>query len=195
MRVLALMFLSIATSPAQTPLASLVGTAKTIKRDQITVQTGAGSILLYTDGDTKVWRGHRGNVLTFVRPGDKIWVRYRQDSARPVIVDLYANVTHVWGRISAVTEGKFEVEQNFNADPQSAYQRRTRQITFNADTAFEESASQDLRVGRTVDIIGLETMESRVQATRVTVYDGDAPVGMPSGARVISPDGSVHTRK
>jgi len=37
---------------------------------------------------------------------------------------------HVWGRISAMTKSGFEVDQNFNADPQSGYRRGKRQITF-----------------------------------------------------------------
>lgn len=102
---------------------------------------------------------------------------------------------HVWGRISAMTKSGFELDQNFNADPQSGYRRGKRQITFNSKTKFEESARQDLRVGRTVDIIGIETTNSGVQATRVIVYEGNRPVRMRAGARVISPDGSVHVEK
>ena len=194
MRVLALSLLSVAIVWAQAPLVSLIGTAKTITRDQIVLQTGAGTILLYADNETKVWRGKSGSVLTVVQPGDEVLVRYRQDATRPVILDLYANITHVWGRVSAVTQGGFEVDQNFNADPQSGYRRGKRQITFDSETEFEGSVRHDLRVGRTVDIIGLET-DSDVQATRVTVYDGNAPVRMPAGARVIAPDGSVRIRK
>jgi hypothetical protein len=195
MRVLALSVLLITTVSAQTPLASLVGTARTVTREQIVVQTGAGTKLLYADHDTKVWRGQSGNVLTIVRPGDEVLVRYRQDSNRSVIVDLYANITHVWGRITAVTEEGFVVDQNFNADPQSGYRRGKRQIILNWDTEFEESARQDLRVGRTVDIIGLKTSDLGVQATRVIVYEGNAPVRMPAGAVVTTPDGSIQNRK
>ena len=102
---------------------------------------------------------------------------------------------HVWGRISAMTKSGFEVDQNFNADPQSGYRRGKRQITFNSKTKFEESAREDLRVGRTVDILGLETTSSGVQATRVIVYEGNRPVRIRAGVRVISPDGSVHVEK
>ena len=97
----------------------------------------------------------------------------------------------VWGRITAINKSGFEVDQNFNADPRSGYRRRKRQITFNSTTKFEESTRQDLRVGRTVDIIGIDTMNSGVQARRVIVYDGNRPVRMPAGVRVTSPDGSV----
>jgi hypothetical protein len=96
---------------------------------------------------------------------------------------------HVWGRISATTKSGFEVDQNFNADPQSGYRRGKRQVTFNSATKFEGSERQDLRVGRTGDIIGIDTTRSGVRATRVIVYEGNAPARMPSGARVMAPDG------
>ena len=187
MRVMALSLLLIANTSAQAPSDSLMGTAMTITRDQIVVQTaGTGATLLYFDYKTKVWRGQSGNALTAVQPGDNVLVRYRRDSARLEIVDLWANITHVWGRITAVTKAGFEVDQNFNSDPQSGYLRRKRQITFNSDTEFEASVPQDLRVGRTVDIIGLDTTDSGVQAAQVTVYDGNAPVRIPALARVIA---------
>jgi hypothetical protein len=106
-----------------------------------------------------------------------------------------ARLEHVWGRISAMTKSGFEVDQNFNADPQSGYRRGKRQITFNSKTRFEESNRGDLRVGRTVDILGLETASSGIQATRIIVYEGNRPVRMPAGVRVIAPDGSVHGEK
>ena len=40
---------------------------------------------------------------------------------------------------------------------------------FDSDTEFEESAPEDLRIGRDVDIIGLVTGDTRVQASRITV--------------------------
>jgi hypothetical protein len=102
---------------------------------------------------------------------------------------------HVWGRISAVTKSGFEVDQNFNADPQSGYRRGKRQITFNSKTKFEESAREDLRIGRTVDILGRETTRSGVQAARIIVYEGNRPVRMPAGAQVMSTNGLVHIEK
>lgn len=193
MRVLALALLEIATAAAQQPLASLMGTARTITANRIVVQTGAGTTVLYADGETKVWRGQSGTELTIVQPGDRVLAKYRQVAGLRMIVDLYANITHVWGRISAVTAGGFEVEQNFNADPQSGYRRGKRRITFDSKTKFEESVPQDLRIGRTVDIIGLETSHSDVQATRVTIYQGGQPVRMRPGAPVRAPSGSVRT--
>jgi hypothetical protein len=107
----------------------------------------------------------------------------------------YENLDHVWGRITKIGSAEFEVDQNFNADPQSAYRRRPRQIVFNSHTRFEASASEDLHVGRTVDIIGLKMNSSRVKATRIIVYEGNAPVRMPAGAAVLAPDGSLQTKR
>lgn len=101
-----------------------------------------------------------------------------------------ADITHVWGRITAVTRGGFEVDQNFNADPQSGYQRGIRQITFNSGTRFQASRPRDLRVGRTVDIIG-HIAGPGVRATRIIVYEGNRPVRMPAGSRVTLPNGTV----
>ena len=191
MRMLALFLLSAVIGGAQSPLVSLMGTAKTIARDQIVLETGAGTTLLYADDETKVWRGQSGNVLTVVQPGDEIVVRYRQDSSRAVIVDLYANITQVSGRISAVTHDGFEVDQNFSADPQSRH--------ISAGSAFRSfsipipnlsGASRRIcELAEPLEIVGLKTA-STVQATRVTVYAGNAPVRMPANARVIGADGN-----
>jgi len=171
-----------------------MGKTLRVTRDEIVVQTGPqGSMLFYRDRESKIWRGESGNVLSVVQPGDEVMLRYRSDAGgRRVILDLYANFTHVWGRISKVQSREFEVEQNFNADPASGYRRGLRPITFDSKTIFEESAPEDLRVGRTVDIIGLKTTDSRVQATRITVYNASLrPIRMQTPAKVRAPNGNV----
>lgn len=100
--------------------------------------------------------------------------------------------THVWGKIKSVGKSGFVIDQNYNADPQSAYRRQNRRIILNSDTKFEGSERQDLRAGRDVDILGTKD-GSAVRATRVVVYEGNRPVRMPVGARVILPNGSVGT--
>jgi hypothetical protein len=81
-----------------------------------------------------------------------------------------------------------------NADPESAYKRRTRRIDLAPDTRFEASRRGDLQSGRTVDIIGLET-DSGVQATRVVVYEGGAPTRISHGAAIAAPNGSRRTSR
>lgn len=195
MRALVLVLLLLPALGAQSS-SSLVGKAVGVTGDQLVVQTGGRSVLLYADSQSQIWRGTTGSSLAVVQPGDDVTVRYHQDSSgRLVIENLSAHIVHVWGRIRSVSAGQFEVEQNLNADPQSSYRRGLRQIAFDASTRFESSAPADLLTGRTVDIIGLKTSGSTVQATRITVYEGNRPVRMPAGAAIVSPDGTIQNRK
>src|SRR6266850_3690364 len=119
MRMLALLLLVILAPSPQSSFSSLIGRATGISGDQIIVQNGsAPSVLLFVDKQSKIWRGKTTNVLSVVQPGDEVNIRYRQDSTgRLVILELYANIDHIWGRITKVAPTEFEVEQNFNADP------------------------------------------------------------------------------
>jgi len=183
---------------AQAPFQMLTGTVTGIAGNRMTVQIGPkGSLLLYSDNNSKIWRGKNGSSLSLVHVGDEVVIRYRRDpDGRSVILDLTANAVHIWGRILKVGAGEFEVDENYNADPHSAYRRGRRQIAFDADTRFEGSAAEDLRPGRDVDVIGLKEDGTQVQASRITVYGGNAPARMPPGARVIEPNGTVqnHTK-
>jgi hypothetical protein len=177
---------------AQPSFSVLTGKATGVAGDRITVQSGPISTLLYADKDSKIWRGKTTNALSVVQPGDDVIVRYRRDPAGHfVILDLSANIEHVWGNITKVARGEFEVDENPNADPQSGYRRGKRQIVFDSDTEFEGSAAEDLRIGRNADIIGLKLDGARVQASRITVYEGNSPVRMPPGARVVVPNGQI----
>jgi hypothetical protein len=192
MQLLAPWLLVILALAAQSPFSSLIGKAIAISDNQITVQIGsAAPVLLVVDKESKIWRGRTTNVLSIVQPGDEVNIRYRQDSTgRLVILDLSANITHVWGRITKVALTEFEVEQNFNVEP-----GRYRSIVFDSGTQFESSRPEDLQAGRTVDIIGLKINDSRIEASRIIIYEGRSPVRIPAGARVVPPNGAVQTRK
>lgn len=182
---------------AQLSFSVVAGKAVSVAGDQIVVQSGPGSsVLLFADKESQVWRGKMTHTLSVVQPGDDVTLRYRKDSTgRSVIIDLHANIDHIVGRVSKLRTGEFEVDENYNADPHSGYRRGLRQIEFDSNTEFELSAPEDLRIGRDVDIIGLKTNDTRVQASRITVYDGNAPVRMPAGRRIILPNGTVVNRK
>jgi hypothetical protein len=46
-----------------------------------------------------------------------------------------------------------------------------------------------------VDVFGLKTTGSRLEASRITVYEGNRPVRMPKGARIVLPNGQVSNPK
>ena len=70
---------------------------------------------------------------------------------------------------------------NPNADPQSAYERKKLNVVVNGDTIFDASDKDDPKVGRGVQMVGLDLRNGTTRATRVTVYEGDRPVRMRNG--------------
>lgn len=197
MRLPALSLLLTALAGAQAPPLIVAGKVASVAGGRLVVSRAPGaSLLLYADAASQIWRGRTTNQLSILQPGDEVVGRYRKDAGgRLVIINLEANVAHVTGHIISVAGSAFEVDQNYDADPQSAYQRQKRLITFDGKTNFEESAREDLRAGRDVDIIGLKVGPLRVQATRITVYERKVPVRMPPGGRVTLPDGTIRNRK
>jgi hypothetical protein len=54
-------------------------------------------------------------------------------------------------------------------------------VTVDADTLFEASATEDLKLGRDVQMVGLDLKNGTIRATRLTVYEGNRPVRMGNG--------------
>jgi hypothetical protein len=78
------------------------------------------------------------------------------------------------------------------ADPQSAYRKERKTIYIDADTVFEAIAKEDLMIGQGVQVVGLDLKEGKVQASRLTVYEGKRPVRMPKDAKVLTATGPRH---
>lgn len=168
----------------------VIGTVKSATASTVHIKSSAGDYTLFRDSATKIWRGRFYSDFSALHPGDEVDVRCRREpDGRLVVVELYANIDHLTGLITRIDPSGFRIDQNFDADPHSGYRRGPRDITYNSETAFENCAPEDLRVGRTVDIIGLKLGQVAVRATRVTIYEGKRPVRMPPGS-VLPPNGS-----
>ena len=100
------------------------------------------------------------------------------------------NVSNFSAVITKVTGTTFEVLTNPNADPQSAYKKENKTINVDVNTTFEASAREDLKPGRNVQVVGRVLENGEIQATKVTVYDGNTPVRMRSDALIRRADGS-----
>jgi hypothetical protein len=169
----------------------VIGTVDSATTSTLKVRSSAGVYTLSRDSGTKIWRGRYSPDFSVLHPGDEVVIRYRREpDGRLVVIELNANIDHITGIITQVRGSGFQVDQNFDADPRSGYRRGYREITYNPETVFEESAAEDLRAGRTVDIIGLKVDRIAVQATRIIIYDGHKPVRMRPG-RVLLPNGSL----
>jgi hypothetical protein len=95
------------------------------------------------------------------------------DSWRKVI---WLNIVNFFGLITKVDGGGFEMLTNPNADPQSAYVKKELSVTVDADTLFDASAEEDVKLGRNVQMVGLDLKNGTIRATRLTVYEGNRPV-------------------
>ena len=72
---------------------------------------------------------------------------------------------------------------NPSADPHSAYVKKRLKVSLDAGTIFDASAREDLRPGRGVQMVGLDLKNGTIQATRLTIYEGNRPVRMKSGPK------------
>ena len=100
-----------------------------------------------------------------------------------------SDVTHVWGRITAVTQSGLQVDRTSSPirNPLTVAASATSPST-PPQNSREACLRTCARVG--VDIIGIAT-RTGVQATRVIVYEGNRPVRMTAGAPVTATNGST----
>lgn len=170
----------------------LMGRLTAVSGDRIEVQDSAGPHVLYSDAASGIWRGKDYHNFSVLQPGDEVDVRYRNDArSRAVVINLWANLDKVEGRIKHVDRDGFQVDQNYSADPDSGYRRGLREIVYDSGTLWEDSLAEDLTVGRDVFVIGLKLPSGKLEATRVIVYEGHTPVRMkPSPIKL--PNGAVH---
>ena len=103
---------------------------------------------------------------------------------------VWINIVNFFGVIRRVNGNTFEVFTNPNADPHSGYTKENKLIRFDADTIFESSEKDDLKVGREVQTVGLHLRNGIIKATRVTIYERKRPVRL-GRAKVIGPDGTL----
>ena len=115
-----------------------------------------GIHVLYSDTASRIWRGKDYRDFSILHLGDEINVTYRIDGAsRQVVIHLDANVGKVEGWITHVGGNGFQVDENYNAPPESGYRRGLRQIVYDSGTQWAKSLPEDLKSGRDVFIIGL----------------------------------------
>ena len=139
-----------------------------------------------------VWRGKDYHDFAVLQRGDEVDIRYWKDAqGRAVLLDMWANIDKVEGRITHVARDGFQVDENHSAPQESGYRRGLREIIYDSGTQWEDSLVEDLRVGRDVFVIGLKLPNGKLEAARVIVYEGQTPVRM-KPSRIIAPNGVAH---
>jgi hypothetical protein len=164
---------------------------KSISGNQISVESGTRIIAVATDDHTEVWKGKTFHDLSPVLIGDDFSARCRADTSGKLVAELIElNVVNFFGVITKVDVGgeRFEMLTNPNADKQSGYVKKKLQVSVDADTLFDASATEDLKLGRDVQMVGLDLKHGTIRATRLTVYEGNRPVRMGNG-KLLPPTG------
>jgi hypothetical protein len=133
-------------------------------------------LTLHVDDHTEIWKGKPLRDLSQLEMGDDISARCRKLSGKLIAEAIWINIVTFFGVITNVNGDTFAVFTNPNADPHSGYTKENKLIRFDADTIFESSEKDDLKVGREVQTVGLDLKNGIVKATRVTIYEGKQPV-------------------
>lgn len=176
-------------SQSDHPIISVVGTVKGISGKAILVDGGTQAKTVVSDERTEFWKGKIFHDLSPVKIGDDLTARCRADASGRLVAEvIWLNIVNFFGVITQVDGGGFEMLTNRNADPQSAYVKKKLKVTVDADTLFEASAMEDLKLGRGVQMVGLDLKNGTIMASRLTVYEGNRPVRMGSGI-VLPPTG------
>ena len=71
----------------------------------------------------------------------------------------------------------FEMLTNPNVDPQSAYVQKRLKVAVDADTLLIPAPKEDLRLGRGVQMVGLDLKDGIARASRLTLYEGAGTCG------------------
>src|SRR5579862_5365678 len=169
--------------PSSNPI-PVIGTVKAVSGKQITVDSGGRSLIVAVTAQTEVWKGETTNDLSLIQVGDDFAGRCRADPNGGLVAErIELNVVNFFGVITAVDGRResFEMFTNPNADPQSSYKKKTLRVLVDPNTIFDSSAKGDLKVGRDVQMVGVDLRNGAMKATRVVVYEGNRPVRMGNG--------------
>jgi hypothetical protein len=169
----------------------VIGTVRQISGDVISVDSDGKIVEITVDRNAEIWKGKMFHDLSPVQIGDDLSARCRATASGKLVCEaIWLNIVNCFAVITRVHNNDFEVLTNPDADPQSAYVKETKIVQVDSDTLFNDSAKDDLKPGRNVQVIGLDLKNGMIRATRVTVYEGKRPVRMKSGT-ILAPDGKT----
>jgi hypothetical protein len=165
------------------------GTVNWIAGNVISVATDDSVVDVAADERTEIWKGRPFHDLSPVHVGDDFSARCRADSSGKLVAEaIWLNIVNVSGVITNVSGDGFEMFTNPNADPESSYVKENLKILIDQNTIFNGSAKEDLKVGRDIEMVGLDLKNGAVGATRLTVYENKRPIRIRDG-KILPPSG------
>jgi len=161
---------------------TVIGTVTGISGHMISVNSDGRIVAITVDRNAEIWKGKMFHDLSPVQIGDDLSARCRPTaSGKPDCQAIWLNIVNYFGVITKVQDDNFEMLTNPEADPDSAYVKDHKAVRVDSETLFNDSAKDDLRPGRYVQMVGLDLRNGTIRATRVTVYEGKRPVRMGNG--------------
>ncbi len=169
---LALLILAILTfGSAAAEESTIIGTIYKLTRNQVSVKTPRGFFTIPADDHTETVKDKSYPGLSSLKVGDEVSVHCRNPTGKPIATKVFANVITFSATVRHVGDDEIEVLTIPNAD----YAREEHKIVrLYPDTAFGTSR-KDLSVGQDTRIVGLDVGNGAVDASRVAIYNMDAP--------------------
>jgi len=140
------------------------GTVISIHDNSISIRNDKGSFVVLANSDTTIWRG--GAVrLRELHLGDKVWVVYHAaaGNGEMIATEITANIVNWWGTITSIGPQMIGIaekdEHGGTIGPATVF--------FDGRTRFYNGSKRDLKVGGSLQAVGLDLGNHRMRATRV----------------------------
>lgn len=146
------------------PRSVIEGELVAIHPRSISLRNDRGTFVFRVNNATQIWRG--GTVaLDQLRLGDDLDIAYSgvRRSGRAVALEIDANIANWHGTIIKVGARSVQMSREDEHDDPDG----PATIFFDDHTVFDEGGSADLRVGGSLQVIGLDLGHDRMQATTV----------------------------
>jgi hypothetical protein len=166
------------TSPGQ-PVAKS-GVIVAVQGRTIYAQNSAGPLTISVANVASIWKKAVSADISVLKVGDDILVRGTLDpSGNFVAREIWANLVSYFGTITTLSGASIQILQP-NGDKKIV---RFDEVTQNG---YGVLAGADLKIGRTVQVIGMMSVDGTIEATRINVYENGRPLGSDS-SKIMDP--------
>ena len=142
------------------------GILAAIRTDAVSVKNDAGTTVFQIDGNTKIWRG-RYIPVTQLHLGDDLMVWCAANPAGDATAtDILANFTKWAGTIDSVHPRSIIIVGGGGLGEAPGHV----EVFLDEHTTYTQGTSKDLKVGRDIEVSGLDLGHKRVQASALNIW-------------------------
>jgi len=142
------------------------GKVAAIHDDSVAVKNDDGALVFRVNADTKIWRGSSIR-LNQLHLGDDVIVQcVTNQSGGATATDILANFTRWAGTITAVHPRSIVIVGGGGPGEATGHV----EVLLDVHTTFAQGTPKDLKVGRDVEVSGLDLGHKRVQASALNIW-------------------------